>query len=76
MLARYGIESADLQPDSVHSHHDVEPFRQAALRQLVRDNLYEQSEDGVEFLSSTLFRAHVPVPASVSRGQYNVEVCS
>ena len=29
---------------------------------------------GVEFLSETLFRAHVPVPAGVPRGQYNVEV--
>ena len=29
---------------------------------------------GVEFLSDTLFRAHVPVPAGVMRGQYNVEV--
>ena len=28
----------------------------------------------MEFLSGTLFRAHVPVPASVTRGLYNVEV--
>ena len=28
----------------------------------------------MEFLSDTLFRAHVPVPAGVTRGQYNVEV--
>jgi uncharacterized protein (TIGR02186 family) len=28
----------------------------------------------VEFLSPTLFRARVPVPASVPRGQYNAEV--
>jgi uncharacterized protein (TIGR02186 family) len=74
LLARYGIGVQNLQPDSVHSHHDYEPFRQAALRQLMRDGLYHQSENGVEFLSSTLFRAHVPVPASVTRGQYNVEV--
>ena len=74
VLARYDIGLQNLQPDSVHSHHDYEPFRQAALRHLERDGLYAQSEGGVEFLSSTLFRAHVPVPASVTRGQYNVEV--
>ena len=74
VFARYGIGVANLEPDSVHSHHDYEPFRQAALRHLTRDKLYAQSEGGVEFLSSTLFRAHVPVPASVTRGQYNVEV--
>ncbi len=74
LLARYGIGVQNLQPDSVHSHHDYEPFRQAALRHMRQEKLYAQSENGVEFLSSTLFRAHVPLPASVARGQYNVEV--
>ena len=58
----------------MHSHHDYEPFRQAALRHLSRDGLYTEAPGGVEFLSETLFRAHVPVPAGVTRGQYNVEV--
>ena len=74
VLARYAIGLQNLQPDSVHSHHDYEPFRQAALRHLSQEKLYSQNEGGVEFLSDTLFRAHVPVPASVTRGQYNVEV--
>jgi uncharacterized protein (TIGR02186 family) len=74
VLARYDIGLQNLQPDSVHSHHDYEPFRQAALRQLGKAQLYTERPAGVEFLSDTLFRAHVPVPASVSRGQYNVEV--
>ena len=73
-LTRYGIGLANLEPDSVHSHHDYEPFRQAALRFLAREGLYHEDPGGVQFLSDTLFRAHVPVPASVSRGQYNVEV--
>ena len=29
---------------------------------------------GIDFLSETLFRTRVPVPAGVTRGQYNVEV--
>jgi uncharacterized protein (TIGR02186 family) len=74
VMARYAIGLQNLQPDSVHSHHDYEPFRQAALRTMARERLYAQVPGGVEFLSETLFRAHVPVPASVSRGQYNVEV--
>ena len=57
----------------MHSHHDYEPFRQAALRHLIKDKLYTET-GGVEFLSETLFRAHVPVPAGVVRGQYKVEV--
>src|SRR6202012_1605017 len=49
-------------------------FRQAALRHLKQDHLYSEVPGGVEFLSDTLFRAHVPVPAGVTRGQYAVEV--
>lgn len=74
VLARYGIGLQSLMPNSVHSHHDSEPFRQAALRHMERDRLYSEVPGGVEFLSDTLFRAHVPVPAGVVRGQYNVEV--
>ncbi|HWY62347.1 MAG TPA: TIGR02186 family protein [Rhizomicrobium sp.] len=73
-LARDGIGLASLQPDTVHAHHDVEPFRQAALRLMTSEGLYREVPQGVEFLSETLFRAHVPVPAGVTRGQYDVEV--
>jgi uncharacterized protein (TIGR02186 family) len=72
-LTHYSIGLQNLQPDTVHSHHDYEPFRQAALRHLAKDKLYTET-GGVEFLSETLFRAHVPVPAGVTRGQYKVEV--
>ena len=41
---------------------------------MTQDGLYTESAGGVEFLSETLFRTHVPVPAGVTRGQYNVEV--
>ncbi|MGH6828627.1 MAG: TIGR02186 family protein [Rhizomicrobium sp.] len=74
VLARHGLGARNLLPASVHSHHDYEPFRQAALRLLAADRLYSDVPGGVEFLSETLFRAHVPVPADVMRGQYNVEV--
>ena len=73
-LTHYNIGLQSLEPDTVHSHHDYEPFRQAALRHQTRDHLYTEAPGGVEFLSETLFRAHVPVPAGVTRGQYNVEV--
>jgi uncharacterized protein (TIGR02186 family) len=74
VLARYGIGVANLQPGEVHAHHDVEPFRQAALRLMTSQGLYRETPGGVEFLSDTLFRAHVPVPAGVVRGEYDVEV--
>ena len=74
VLARYDIGVQNLEPDSVHSHHNYEPFRQAAIRYLTRENLYAEAPGGVIFVGDTLFRAHIPVPASVARGSYNVEV--
>src|SRR6185437_2796737 len=74
VLARYAIGMQNLTPESVHSHHDYQHFRQAALRLLVKNRLYAEVPGGVAFLSEPLFPAHVPVPADVMRGQYNVEV--
>jgi uncharacterized protein (TIGR02186 family) len=73
-LARYGIGLQALEPSQVGSHHDPEPFRQAAIRHLERAGLYTDSPGSIDFLSETLFRARVPVPAGVTRGEYNVEV--
>ena len=73
-LARYGIGLQGLRPSAIGSHHDPEPFRQAAIRHLQRSGLYMESPGSIDFLSESLFRTRVPVPAGVTRGQYNVEV--
>jgi uncharacterized protein (TIGR02186 family) len=73
-LARYGVGLQSLNPSAIGSHHDPEPFRQAGIRHLQREGLYVESPGSIDFLSETLFRTRVPVPASVTRGQYNVEV--
>jgi uncharacterized protein (TIGR02186 family) len=73
-LARYGIGLQSLQPSVIGSHHDPEPFRQAAIRYHQRVGLYAESPGSIDFLSESLFRTRVPVPAGVTRGQYNVEV--
>ena len=73
-LDQYGIGFAALHPTLVGSHHDPEPFRQAAIRYHRRVGLYAESPGSIDFLSENLFRTRVPVPAGVTRGQYNVEV--
>ena len=73
-LKRYNIGLANLTPEHILSHHDPEPFRQALIRHKQQDGLYGETQSGVEFLSPALFRVHVPVPTSVTRGQYNAEV--
>ena len=73
-LARYGVGIQYLTPSKVGSHHDPRPFLEAGWRHLRRAGLYTESPGSIDFLSETLFRTRVPVPAGVTRGQYNVEV--
>jgi uncharacterized protein (TIGR02186 family) len=73
-LKNFGLGLANLEPSSYHSHHDVEPFRAALVRRMQRDGLFTETSTSVEFLSETLFRVRVPVPASVPRGKYDVDV--
>ncbi|MEY4966491.1 MAG: hypothetical protein RL274_2074 [Pseudomonadota bacterium] len=74
VLARYGVGINYLLPSAIGSHHDARPFRTAALRHLKQQGLYTEAPGTIDFLSETLFRTRVPVPAGVARGQYNVEV--
>jgi uncharacterized protein (TIGR02186 family) len=73
-LARYQIGLANVIPQRMGTHvrNKGEPFRIAAIGERARDGLYQQSES-VEFLSYSLFRVQVPIPATVPRGEYTVE---
>jgi uncharacterized protein (TIGR02186 family) len=73
--ARYQLGLQTIEPDSLSTHtpSKAEPFRLAAIRARQRDGLYQETP-AVEFLSYSLFRVRVPVPASVPRGQYTAEV--
>jgi uncharacterized protein (TIGR02186 family) len=71
---KYALGLADVRPASTKADDNPEPFRQALLSQMQKDQLYLQAENGVEFLSGTLFRVRVPVPSSAPRGSYAAEV--
>lgn len=73
-LGQYGLGFDAVRQRSAMGRHDPEPFREAFIRHEQRAGLYVQSESGVEFLSGTLFRVHVPLPASAPRGTYIAEV--
>jgi uncharacterized protein (TIGR02186 family) len=49
-------------------------LRAAIVRDRTRAYLYSEAPSGIEFLSPTLFRARVPLPASVPPGEYRAEV--
>ena len=74
ILRQYGLGLAALTPRATRGRHDPEPFRQALIRHQERAGLYVQQEGAVQFLSGTLFRVGVPLPASAPRGKYIAEV--
>jgi len=51
-----------------------EPFREALLRLKSRERLYVQNDRGVAFLTPTIFRAAIPLPATAPPGNYDIEV--
>ena len=73
---RFRLGTANLQYATSQAipREEVDAFRAAAIRDRKREGLYWESPTGIEFLSRTLFRARIPVPASVPPGLYNAEV--
>lgn len=51
-----------------------DPFRTAFVRLKQQQGLYRQSRDGVSFLTPTVFRSSIPVPANVATGIYTIDV--
>jgi len=51
-----------------------DPFRVAFVQSRSNQGLYLQSPTGVTFLTPTVFRATIPLPADARTGTYNVDV--
>jgi uncharacterized protein (TIGR02186 family) len=71
---QYGLGLDSVTPRATRGPHDPEPFRKALIRHQESAGLYLQREGSVQFLSGTLFRVHVPLPASAPRGKYTASV--
>jgi uncharacterized protein (TIGR02186 family) len=63
---RMGSITIELAPD--------DPFRTAFIRIKKEHDLYREDPTGVTFLTPTLFRAGIPLAATVPIGSYEVEV--
>jgi uncharacterized protein (TIGR02186 family) len=50
-----------------------DPFREAFVRLKQQQGLYRQVSDGVLFLTATVFRASIPIPANVATGIYTID---
>jgi uncharacterized protein (TIGR02186 family) len=51
-----------------------DPFRQAFLRLKAEHGLYEERNNAITFLTPSLFRASIPLPANVPVGSYEVDI--
>lgn len=74
VLRQYGLGLAAIRPKSVTGPQALKPFLDAAIRIEHSTGLYREKDDAVEFLSGTLFRARVPLPATAPRGRYTAYV--
>jgi uncharacterized protein (TIGR02186 family) len=66
LTQRIGPDFADTVPD--------DPFRVAFVRLKKDQKLYTQSPTAVTFLTRTVYRAEIPLPADARTGTYNVDV--
>jgi uncharacterized protein (TIGR02186 family) len=76
LLSRFQL-GADILGETLDAgigDEDARIFRTAAVRNLAREQLFIETPEGIEFLSQTLFRARIPVPATVPPGEYHAEV--
>lgn len=51
-----------------------DPFRQAFVRLKLEQDLYLQSATAVTFLTPTVFRVEIPLPANAPTGTYGIDV--
>jgi uncharacterized protein (TIGR02186 family) len=63
---RIGADLADTVRD--------DPFRSAFVRLENQQGLYRESGTAVTFLTPTVFRAAIPMPAAVLTGNYTIDV--
>jgi len=66
LTQRVGTDYADVVP--------TDPFRSAFIRLHSQRGLYREDPAAVTFLTPTLFRTGIPLPADVPIGTYDVEI--
>ncbi|MBR0870060.1 TIGR02186 family protein [Bradyrhizobium tropiciagri] len=66
LTQRVGTDYADVVPNDA--------FRSAYVRLRSEHGLYREATSAVTFLTPTLFRTGIPLPAEVPIGTYNVEI--
>lgn len=72
-----GLDNVSLVQHIGPDYADVvasDPFRRAFVRLRAEQGLYREVSDAVTFLTPTLFRTGIPLPAKVPIGLYDVDI--
>ncbi len=72
---KVGLRAIIQAPDFTFERGSIDdPFRDALYRLKAREGLYIEDQRGVTFLTPSIFRASIPLPAIAPPGEYDVEV--
>ncbi|WP_230531318.1 TIGR02186 family protein [Microvirga roseola] len=72
---KIGLWAIINSPDLTNERSGADqPFREALYRIRSQEGLYLEDPRGVSFLTPTIFRANIPLPATAPPGTYDVEV--
>lgn len=73
-LHQIGLDTLRVTPLTTRPAREIEPFREALIRNRVGDGLYHAKPGKVTFVGARLFRTTLRFPANVSTGTYAAEV--
>ena len=75
LLAKYQIGFGALRPvpTSTRPAAEIAPFREALVRNRLRDGLYSDQTGKIGFLGDRLFRVPLHFPANVPEGEYRAQ---
>ncbi len=68
-----GLSELDVGRDTTETPLE-QSFHSAMIRLMEEKNLFQEDDDGVEFVGRSLFRANVALPVDVPTGRYTVDV--
>lgn len=68
-----GLSELDVGRDTLESPQE-QSFHSAMIRLMEAKQLFQEDDDGVEFIGRSLFRATVALPVDVPTGRYTVDV--
>jgi uncharacterized protein (TIGR02186 family) len=74
VLHQIGLDALRLVAAGDRPEAEVEPFREALIRNRIRDGLYSEDANKMKFLSNRLFSTPLIFPANVPEGTYHAEV--